>query len=244
MAWHCPLCFSTRAIFDLSTDEAEPVGCLQCNWDDVVGTNDYGKVTRCIAPTLNTITGAANGRCTRTADVGGYCWQHQNQRPDFWDEVCRTFRTRANVAGLPDAYREMFGRAIRDAGLAADTNDDVRGALQRVKRARGASVVYFVEREALVKIGVTTNLANRLKAIGKGSSMPPGMTIGPVQLLATVPGDRHDEDTYHARFRQQRIKGTEWFRPNKALRHLIEDLNRARERGTPDVLDAALDRTA
>ena len=51
------------------------------------------------------------------------------------------------------------------------------------------SVVYFVEREGLVKIGITKKLDKRLKEISGGSAMIEGMTIGPVRLLGSIPGD-------------------------------------------------------
>lgn len=229
-------CTSKRVVVDRSTGTV--IGCLECDWADV------GAPGRCIAPTVNQVYRTPDGRCSRLAGVGGYCRQHARSRPQIWDEMCRSFRVNPCRSGLPDAYLQVFTRALRDAGMAAENERDVQDALHRAKRARGTSVVYFVEREGLIKIGTTTNLKARLKAISKGGNMPPGMTVGPVLLLASTPGDRSDEARFHRRFDKQRIPKTEWFRPCKALRHLIEDLNRARERGIPDVLDAALNRTA
>lgn len=240
MPLRCLVCSSTRVIVEMAGETPRYVGCLTCSWADLLNTNEAGEVTQCISPN------SYGKRCTRAVDVVGYCWQHANKRPEIWEEVYRAFRAGAGREGIPNAYLQIFSRALRDAGIAA-TPEKTHESLKRVKKARGNSVVYFVEREELIKIGVTTNLHNRLRAIGKGSSMPDGMTVGPVELLVATPGDESDERRYHLRFSKQRITGTEWFRPSKALRHLIEDLKRGQERGHPDaitVLDAALEMTA
>ncbi|SFD14184.1 GIY-YIG nuclease family protein [Streptomyces aidingensis] len=141
---------------------------------------------------------------------------------------------------MPEAYREVFIRAIRDAGLVADEQQVTRETFESARSRRHGSVVYFVEREGFIKIGTTRDLRGRLAALEQGGVlMPDGVPPGPVTLLATTLGDRDVESGYHTRFRRQRVKG-EWFRPSKALRHLIEDLQRAEQQGRPDVLDEAL----
>jgi hypothetical protein len=84
--------------------------------------------------------------------------------------------------------------------------------------------VYFVERENLIKIGITGNLENRLKGLSSGGSMPQGMTVGPVVLLATEPGDEAHEQRLHERFAEWRIGGTEWFWPSQPLRAYVAGL--------------------
>lgn len=84
----------------------------------------------------------------------------------------------------------------------------------------GRSVVYFVERQGFVKIGTTTNLDKRLRDIGKGSCMPQGMTVGPVRLVATMPGDQRHEKFLHNLFSDLQLEG-EWFLPDTRLCGLI-----------------------
>lgn len=71
-------------------------------------------------------------------------------------------------------------------------------------------VVYFAERHGFVKIGHSRQPEIRLDQIGKGSCMPSGMCIGPVRLVATMPGALADEKATHARFDHLRFEG-EWF---------------------------------
>lgn len=85
-------------------------------------------------------------------------------------------------------------------------------------------LVYFVERENLIKIGTTINLTRRLGALNSGQTLAPGMTVGPVALLGSEPGGRDHERELHARFAADRIEGTEWFRPSPQLRAYIAGL--------------------
>ncbi|MET8826071.1 GIY-YIG nuclease family protein [Streptomyces sp. NPDC004610] len=62
-------------------------------------------------------------------------------------------------------------------------------------------VVYFILNGNRVKIGTTTNLRNRVRALA----------LKPRNVVACVPGDRRHEDEMHARFSKLRIGGTEWF---------------------------------
>lgn len=84
--------------------------------------------------------------------------------------------------------------------------------------------VYFVAREGLIKIGFSVDFEKRLKSLSSGSSMAPGMTVGPVDVLATEPGNPEHERRLHRRFDRTRIQGTEWFRPTAELRSYINGL--------------------
>ena len=84
------------------------------------------------------------------------------------------------------------------------------------------SVVYFARRDGFIKIGTTQILRDRLRQISKGSGMIPGMTIGPVELLAVVPGDRYEEKRLHQRFAHLRVGG-EWFLPDDELMGFITE---------------------
>jgi hypothetical protein len=87
----------------------------------------------------------------------------------------------------------------------------------------GRSVVYFIERQGFVKIGTTTSLEKRLRDIGKGSCMLTGMTVGPVRLVATMPGDQRHEKFLHDQFHELRVEG-EWFLPDGRLCEFIHRL--------------------
>ena len=77
--------------------------------------------------------------------------------------------------------------------------------------AQRCSVVYFVRQgtSGFVKIGVSTNIKNRLSTFQTSSPLP-------VLLLATMDGDAETERSLHARFAHLRVKG-EWFRDAEDL---------------------------
>ena len=80
----------------------------------------------------------------------------------------------------------------------------------------GRSLVYFIERDGLIKIGTSVSFEKRADDIGKGSSMIRGMTVGPVRVIATMPGDHRHEGFLHRRFGCLRVDG-EWFLPDGDL---------------------------
>ncbi|GAA3417589.1 GIY-YIG nuclease family protein [Streptosporangium vulgare] len=231
MEWKCRNYIShSKALIDFSGTEPKIIGCLECDWREVRGDADgWNREERCVVALAS-----RPGRCDNLAVIGGHCWRH---RQGTLSDQTLYQHFRAWPEDLPQLYRLLLEQALRTAGIAYSDRDLVeqmiaRGNEIRVTPERGASLVYFVEREGLIKIGTTTNLANRLKSISKGSSMPAGMTVGPVELLATEPGGRAVEGRLHGRFRKTRIHGTEWFRPSKALRNYIDDL--ARFQKNPD----------
>jgi len=126
------------------------------------------------------------------------------------------------------AYAKAFQLALRDATLFLEDESQVAQAIGRVrelKAQRPESLVYFVERDGFVKIGMTTQLRKRLAALGRGGQMPDGMTVGPVELLATMPGGKKNETYLHSRFHDHRIEGTEWFYPAPELMQFIGSLS-------------------
>jgi hypothetical protein len=70
-------------------------------------------------------------------------------------------------------------------------------------------VVYFIQAGNAIKIGRTTNLPGRRKALATASAVP-------LELLAAVPGGRELETRQHRRWRHLHIRG-EWFRADEAL---------------------------
>lgn len=84
-------------------------------------------------------------------------------------------------------------------------------------------VIYFVQRDNLVKIGTTINLEKRIKEIDRGSSAISGMPVTPVKLLACFPGGREKERQLHRRFAALHVDG-EWFQLEGDLRRYIARL--------------------
>ena len=138
------------------------------------------------------------------------------------------------VTGVLDAvHREARGQIEDGRATPGGIEEMMRLALAEVSRERRErrsvnggrkSVVYFVEREGYVKIGTTINLAGRLTMLAT-SSMLPGMTAGPVTLLATIPGGTREERALHKRFWHLRVNPAfEWFRHEGKLRAFVEEL--------------------
>ena len=73
-----------------------------------------------------------------------------------------------------------------------------------------ASVVYFIQRGDLIKIGYTTNLTARLRAL-QGD-----------RILLALPGTRAHESALHELFKAHREKG-EWFRRTPEILEFICD---------------------
>lgn len=74
-----------------------------------------------------------------------------------------------------------------------------------------ADVVYFVLNGNRVKIGTTTNLRNRVRALSLPSS----------NVIAVVPGGRNKEADLHAALSHLRIGRTEWFAFDRPIADLI-----------------------
>lgn len=228
MNWQCPTCRSYRAVIDFFEDEPKVVGCLECDWVDVAEHPEDRDAWRCFAPIGRSSYMHRRGRCSRRADINGMCRQHAD-KSHLWDAMFHRLLYRDGEE-IPDIYREMFVRACQDVHLLDRHQRDERrenelmGAAAGLRRAKRdqekSSVVYFMRREGLIKIGVTTDIAKRAKAVSKGSSMADGMTIGPVEVLATTPGDAEFESRLHRQFGASRVQG-EWFRPTPKLLSLI-----------------------
>ncbi|HYS41936.1 MAG TPA: GIY-YIG nuclease family protein [Pseudonocardiaceae bacterium] len=143
----------------------------------------------------------ADRRCSRgaTEDFGvlRLCWQHHEKL----------------IAGFRQALRkdDALLAAARQVIADKDATGRSRQQTERDVRLKQDSVVYFVERDGFVKIGYSSDLVKRLAAIGRGNSMPAGMSVGPVRLLATMPGARPKEGYLHRNFDYLRLGGSEWF---------------------------------
>jgi hypothetical protein len=84
-----------------------------------------------------------------------------------------------------------------------------KACLQDPEQAR----VYFIAGAGLIKIGITTNLTSRIRAIRNSSPVP-------LELLGSVPGTTHIENRAHQKFAHLRRHG-EWFEDTPELREFI-----------------------
>lgn len=151
-------------------------------------------------------------RCSAETEAGLACRRQGHPvdgLPDFI-ELCPQHETRFFHYQRRKREEEGEKRVEREQAEKAE------------KRRR--SVVYFVERESFIKIGTSADLRTRLLALARGGQMPEGMTVGPVVLLATVPGDRGNEGYLHRQFAEHRIPATEWFYPAAELIAFIAGL--------------------
>lgn len=114
----------------------------------------------------------------------------------------------AAMRNAPFDERAEFWRAIRD-----QIEDQVHPEAPepRPAQAKAAPVVYFLRFSDRVKIGFSTNLAGRLRAIPHD------------EVLATIPGGAREERALHERFADLRVTG-EWFLYEDPLRSFIEEL--------------------
>lgn len=91
-----------------------------------------------------------------------------------------------------------------------------------VRAVRSGYLVYFIARNGLIKIGVSSDMESRTRKIGG-------------RLLATESGGRRRESELHLQFAEGRVHG-EWFMP---VLGLVEYL-RCRHRVEPaSITDAA-----
>ncbi|MBP5918696.1 GIY-YIG nuclease family protein [Streptomyces sp. LBUM 1486] len=86
-----------------------------------------------------------------------------------------------------------------------------------------APLIYFARRDALIKIGWTSQIHKRMRAL-QG------------QVLATEPGDIVRERQLHRRFTHLLARGREWFHPEPDLISYINDLREAS--GSPPITGA------
>lgn len=94
-----------------------------------------------------------------------------------------------------------------------------RAAMTQARKAqKTGGAIYFVQAEATsdVKIGFSTNIQKRIKALVTGSSS--GLV-----LLGAMPGTVFDEKALHKRFSQHRLQG-EWFRNHPEVMGYINEI--------------------
>lgn len=109
--------------------------------------------------------------------------------------------------------------AVRIGRLRHAAVDDSQESTERIAAAF-PSIVYYVLRGPLVKIGTTRHPASRF------------ITLVPDRILAVEPGDRTDERQRHLQFKHLRQGTSEYFRQGDDLMvHVAEVRN---QHGAPD----------
>lgn len=236
----CPVCLGTIIATDSKTGTS---WCLECDWREVLrGLSQVEDEPRCRAAVQGHYN--AGARCRRPATTwDGMCQHHGRGTPlrqllnqglppraPYMDAETRIY-FEAIAAALSDADLLTLD-ADRESATAAAKVRELKAKASRIRNTtaycRADEVVYFCRREGLIKIGVSTNVPRRMAAISKGGQMPSGMTVGPVDLLATTPGGYQLESRLHAQFADARVDG-EWFQPVPALLRLIDRYRRRTE---------------
>lgn len=151
-------------------------------------------------------------RCTAARNGGRFC--NAESLPDAPFPIC--VHHAAEVMRYLQSY---LPKTVEDKTIAI-----ARGVVQERKRRAPAeelherkSVVYYLRVGALVKIGTTTNLPNRLRGY------PPDSVI-----LAVEPGGVSVEKRRHAQFADNLTHGNEWFTPSAELVKHIKKVRAAR----------------
>lgn len=104
------------------------------------------------------------------------------------------------------------GGKMSDAGW-RDTTDDIASRAQIAKEC--GPVIYAIKlRDGMVKIGHTTDIANRVHAYDCGFD----------GLLALKPGTLQDEQAIHATLVAHRAMGREYYHPTPEVLAVVNDL--------------------
>ena len=77
-------------------------------------------------------------------------------------------------------------------------------------------IVYFIEGDGKIKIGVAQYVESRLRVLQAGSPVP-------LKILAVCPGGYERESELHKRFADTRLYG-EWFEASEDLMDFIQDM--------------------
>lgn len=114
-----------------------------------------------------------------------------------------------------------YARALASKRADADSLDETNVLRRRLRSTEhkvfGNSRVYVLKRpdRRLVKIGVTTNLAERMRTLRTAAGCE-------LSLLLAFAGARGDEQLLHARFAHLRTHG-EWFRYAPSLERWVQE---------------------
>lgn len=161
------------------------------------------------------------GRATR--EIGGFsmCESHAERMLRGIEAQVRS------DSGMRTWLHSALGVPMQVTASAADLGREIQNGFAELGNRVSApkSFVYFMEREGMVKIGVSKNVDKRVREVSRGSAMPKGMTVGPVRLLGTIPGAYAEEKALHRQLWRYRVGG-EWFRYEDAVKaHIAQLIN-------------------
>jgi hypothetical protein len=130
------------------------------------------------------------------------------------ESMARRDEHTANIRKLYAQVRREFGLTNEDLELEIIKHRETVGRRSRL----GGDTVYFLRlpHDGLVKIGVTQDIATRIKALT-------GTIKKPTELLGTIDGDAVTERTLHYQFRQHRQHGEffSWVPISEQVRGMI-----------------------
>jgi hypothetical protein len=139
------------------------------------------------------------------------------------------------------AQRAMAGEVFSEAERQAFYDMAHERGWERIEREESAApepskldtegTIYYVRTCCRIKIGFTTDLTRRMKA------------LSPDELLATEPGTPSVERKRHDQFAEYRVRG-EWFKESPALAAHIEALRRRHHTAVTDSIGERLISTA
>ena len=167
------------------------------------------------------------------------CWPTTDGHPcqrlavDFFGDneehmdLCQEHFDRITALAIYQLTDERDGDRFRSTGIyAAFLEEEGDRPLPKLNWVPPPPLIYYVRREQWVKIGTTSNLSKRMADLARGGvTIPVGMTLGPVELLASHLGDVAEEKALHARFAEHRVAG-EWFHPAPDLLAHIASVHR------------------
>lgn len=153
---------------------------------------------------LTTTRRCTYGECRTLATTKGplrFCPDHQEQAATLLAHIAGDAKLRELEEGLNSSYRTR----IRRYGF---------GIAPIPTSTHHVPLVYFARRDRLIKIGWTSQLDKRMKAMQ-------------TKALATEPGDIVRERQLHRRFAHLLARGNEWFHPGPDLITYINVLREA-----------------
>lgn len=112
--------------------------------------------------------------------------------------------------------------------------DGRRRVVKVVEKETKDSWVYFafcrqLRPEGILKIGWSTEPKARMRALARGDNLL-GIAPGPLELLATTPGNRSNENYFHERFHRLRLHPQrEWFHFASELQEFVVGLKDAKQ---------------
>ena len=116
------------------------------------------------------------------------------------------------AAGV-DFTPEIIGAAVKTGRAKHERAQQMQLPTQPRQASVAGSVVYYIRRGHLVKIGTTANMRTRMLA------------LMPDEILAMEPGGWKLEQRRHRQFEAQRVEPqSEYFYPSPALREHIESV--------------------